>query len=56
MLEFLADQFSRWWLPDDVLFVDDLPHTATGKILKSELRKRYHDHLLKAAESGMGVP
>ena len=56
MLGFLAGKVSRWWLPDEVLFVDDLPHTATGKILKSELRKRYHDYLLKAAESGMGVP
>jgi fatty-acyl-CoA synthase len=32
-------------MPDDVLFVESLPHTATGKLLKTELRARYHGHL-----------
>jgi acyl-CoA synthetase (AMP-forming)/AMP-acid ligase II len=32
---------ARWWVPDDVVFVDELPHTATGKIKKSELRERF---------------
>jgi acyl-CoA synthetase (AMP-forming)/AMP-acid ligase II len=40
----LADKVARWWLPDDVLFVDELPHTATGKLLKTELRKRHGNH------------
>ena len=35
---------SRWWLPDAVLVVDQLPHTATGKLLKTELRTRYRDY------------
>ncbi len=38
---------ARWWLPDDVLVVDDLPHTATGKLNKLALRARYADHLLR---------
>ena len=32
---------ARWWVPDDVVFVDELPHTATGKIRKSDLRERF---------------
>ncbi len=39
----LTDHVAKWWLPDEVLFVDDLPHTATGKLLKTELRERYKD-------------
>jgi acyl-CoA synthetase (AMP-forming)/AMP-acid ligase II len=45
ILDFLSSRVVKWWLPDDVVFVDGLPHTATGKILKSELRERYHGHL-----------
>ena len=44
----LADKVARWWLPDDILFVVDLPHTATGKLLKTELRKRHGDHFAAA--------
>ncbi|HSV53047.1 MAG TPA: long-chain-fatty-acid--CoA ligase [Burkholderiaceae bacterium] len=46
LLAFLAPQFASWWLPDDVVFVTDLPHTATGKILKASLREQFRDHLL----------
>jgi fatty-acyl-CoA synthase len=45
MLDHLAEHVARWWLPDDVVVVDDLPHTATGKLLKTALRERYRDHL-----------
>jgi len=45
ILEFLSSRIAKWWLPDDVVFVDSLPHTATGKLLKTELRARYHGHL-----------
>ncbi len=38
---------AKWWLPDDVVVVDELPHTATGKINKLALRARYADHLLQ---------
>ncbi len=45
ILDFLSDKIAKWWMPDDVVFVDSLPHTATGKLLKTELRARYHAHL-----------
>ena len=40
---FLAGTFAKWQLPDDVVFVPELPHTSTGKLLKSELRSRFKD-------------
>lgn len=45
---YLASVVAKWWLPDEVLFVDELPHTGTGKIQKAELRKAYKDYKLKA--------
>jgi acyl-CoA synthetase (AMP-forming)/AMP-acid ligase II len=45
ILDFLADKIAKWWMPDDVIFVDSLPHTATGKLLKTELRAKHHGHL-----------
>ena len=45
----LAQHVAKWWLPDEVLFVDSLPHTATGKLLKIALREQYRDHRLAAA-------
>jgi fatty-acyl-CoA synthase len=32
---------ARWWIPEDYIVVDDLPHGATGKVLKTELREKY---------------
>ncbi len=45
---YLASVVAKWWLPDEVLFVDELPHTGTGKIQKAELRKAYKDYKLTA--------
>lgn len=42
--EFLRDKVVKWWLPDDVIFVDEIPHTSTGKIQKTTLRERYQNH------------
>lgn len=42
---YLSDKIAKWWMPDDVIFVSELPHTATGKLLKINLRKQYHDYL-----------
>ncbi len=42
--EFLTDKVAKWWLPDDIEFVDELPHTATGKISKLTLRQRFADY------------
>src|SRR5579884_3603677 len=41
LLAFLAERFPRWMLPDDVVVVDELPHTATGKVMKTRLRELY---------------
>ncbi|WP_250656158.1 3-(methylthio)propionyl-CoA ligase [Alkalimarinus coralli] len=41
LLNYLSDKVAKWWLPDDVIFVDELPHTATGKLLKMKLRETY---------------
>ena len=41
LLEFFEGQVAKWWIPDDVVFVDQLPHTATGKLLKTKLREDY---------------
>ena len=43
MLDFMKDRVARWWLPDDVVFVDELPHTATGKLLKTALREQFRN-------------
>lgn len=48
VVAYLAGVVAKWWLPDEVLFVDSLPHTGTGKIQKAELRKQYKDYQLKA--------
>ena len=46
MLAFYGGKIARWWLPDDVVFVDELPHTATGKLSKRTLRERFRDYRL----------
>jgi fatty-acyl-CoA synthase len=49
ILEHLAGRVAKWWLPDEIVFVDELPHTATGKLLKTALRDQFKDHRLRAA-------
>jgi acyl-CoA synthetase (AMP-forming)/AMP-acid ligase II len=46
---YLADRIAKWWMPDVVEFVDEIPHTATGKILKTALRERFKDLKLEVA-------
>ena len=46
LLDFMRDKIAKWWLPDDVVFVDSLPHTATGKLLKTRLREDFRGHKL----------
>ena len=50
LLDFLSTRMARWWLPDDVVFVTELPHTATGKLLKTKLREQYKDHVLPTVD------
>ena len=46
ILAWFDGKIAKWWLPDDVVFVDELPHTATGKIKKVELRQQFADYQL----------
>jgi len=46
MLEFMSGKIAKWWMPDDVVFVESLPHTATGKLLKTKLREEFRDYKL----------
>jgi len=45
VLEFLRPRMAKWWLPDAVIFVRELPQTATGKVLKAQLRADYRHYL-----------
>ena len=46
LLKYLTGKIAKWWMPDDVVFVDEIPHTATGKIQKITLRQRLGDYRL----------
>jgi acyl-CoA synthetase (AMP-forming)/AMP-acid ligase II len=48
VLEWLAPRVAKWWLPDEIVLVESLPHGGTGKILKTELRAQYKDYRLKS--------
>lgn len=48
LLDFLSDKVAKWWLPDDILFVSELPHTATGKLQKMKLREMYSGYKFAA--------
>jgi acyl-CoA synthetase (AMP-forming)/AMP-acid ligase II len=49
VLAFLNGKIAKWWMPDDVVFVKDIPHTATGKIQKVELRQQFATYKLPTA-------
>ena len=49
LLKFFEGKVAKWWMPDDVVFVDQLPHTATGKLLKTKLREDFKDYKLPTA-------
>ncbi len=51
---YLEDKVARWWLPDAVEFVDQLPHTATGKLSKRTLRDQFRDYRFADAEAMTG--
>ena len=50
MLGFLEGKIAKWWTPDDVVFVDDIPLGATGKIDKKLIRERMKDYVLPTAK------
>ena len=41
---YLDGKIAKWWIPDDVQFIDEMPHTATGKIQKMDLREMFADY------------
>ena len=46
LIKFFDGKIAKWMMPDDVVFVDQLPHTATGKLLKTKLREEYKNYQL----------
>jgi acyl-CoA synthetase (AMP-forming)/AMP-acid ligase II len=51
VLEFLSDKVAKWWLPDDMAIVTEIPHTATGKINKLGLRQQFKEYQLPVAQN-----
>ena len=54
IISHLRKQVASWWLPNAIEFVDDLPHTATGKLSKLQLRERFRDYRFANAEEMVG--
>ena len=44
ILAYLEGKIAKWWMPDDIVFVDSMPHTAAGKIQKTALREQFKDY------------
>ena len=51
ILGFMQGKCAKWWMPDDVVFVEEIPHTATGKILKTRLRTQFKDYVLPSVQA-----
>jgi fatty-acyl-CoA synthase len=49
ILKYMDGKIAKWWMPDDVVFVDSIPHTATGKILKTALRDQFKSYSFPTA-------
>ena len=47
ILEFLGSKVAKWWLPDEIIFLKELPHGATGKLQKFELRDEYNNYYME---------
>ncbi|WP_017755162.1 long-chain fatty acid--CoA ligase [Calidifontibacillus oryziterrae] len=47
LLKFIAPQFAKWWLPDDVIFMDEIPKTSVGKFLKRALREKLQNYFVQ---------
>jgi fatty-acyl-CoA synthase len=54
ILAFMQGKVAKWWMPDDVVFVDEIPHTATGKIQKITLRKQLEAYRLPGVQAAGG--
>ena len=44
--DMLAEDYPKWWLPDDIEYIDEIPKTATGKFSKKDIREEYADESL----------
>jgi fatty-acyl-CoA synthase len=53
ILDFLRDRVAKWWLPDDVVFIDTVPKTSVGKFSKKDLREKFADHLTPEGEANL---
>jgi fatty-acyl-CoA synthase len=51
ILGFMQGKIAKWWMPDDVVFVDEIPHTATGKIQKITLRQQFRNYRLPSVQA-----
>ncbi|ACF03423.1 AMP-dependent synthetase and ligase [Rhodopseudomonas palustris TIE-1] len=49
ILQYMDGKIAKWWMPDDIVFVEAIPHTATGKILKTALRDQFKTYTLPGA-------
>lgn len=47
LIEFLTPQFAKWWLPDEILFLEEIPKTSVGKFLKMTLREQVQKEVLR---------
>jgi fatty-acyl-CoA synthase len=54
ILAFMRGKVANWWLPDDVVAIEEIPHTATGKIQKTTLRERFKDYALPTTAAMAG--
>jgi fatty-acyl-CoA synthase len=52
--DFLSEEVAKWWLPDAIEFVEELPHTASGKLSKKDLRDKYRDYRFANAKAMVG--
>ncbi|MET4492077.1 fatty-acid--CoA ligase [Bradyrhizobium sp. LA7.1] len=50
ILKYMDGKIAKWWMPDEVAFVDGIPHTATGKILKTALREQFKEYRFPIAD------
>ncbi len=51
ILGYMEGKIAKWWMPDDVVFVEEIPHTATGKIQKLALRDQFKEYKLPTANA-----
>jgi fatty-acyl-CoA synthase len=51
ILDYMEGKIAKWWMPDDVAFIEEIPHTATGKIQKLALREIFKDYKLPTAQA-----